>query len=184
MITKPQQKWLGHLNTKDKIIIKPYDPKSSEIFEEVKKRIISEIGKTEVLHRGASYLQISGQNEIDVYIPITPNEFNKMVGKMAKSFGEPRSLYPLAKGRFILNGFGKQTVKSTDKHIEVYVMNNKDSGWIDSETFTNWLLTHPRTLEEYKNLKEKCMGLSTKEYYTRKLKFINEVLKKAKKLNA
>ena len=173
MITKAQQKWLEHLSTEDKINIKPYDPKSQEIFAEVEKKVTDKIGKVEVLHRGASYFKISGQDEIDIYIPITPSSFNKIVKKMTKSFGEPKSLYPLVRARFPISGYGK--------HIDVFVINKKDEGWVNSEIFTNWLLTHPETLSEYRELKENGLGLSTKEYYTQKIKFINGIMKKAEK---
>jgi GrpB-like predicted nucleotidyltransferase (UPF0157 family) len=60
MITKSQQKWLAHLNDSDHIVIKPYDPKSPEIFEKVKKQVLGALGDVRVEHRGASSLKISG----------------------------------------------------------------------------------------------------------------------------
>ena len=59
-MTKDQQKWLNHLSDTDKIIIKPFDPKSNEIFKEAKNKVIKALGKVKVLERGASYLTISG----------------------------------------------------------------------------------------------------------------------------
>lgn len=172
MITKSQQKWLDHLRTDDEIIIKPYDPKSPEIFEKVKKQIVVTLGKVKVEHRGASYLKISGQDEIDVYVPVSPKGFDKTVAKMEKTFDLPKSLYPAVRARFPIAGYGKR--------VDVFVINEQDDGWVDSEIFTNWLLAHPKTLDEYKELKEKGIGLSTKEYYTKKIEFINKVLRKAK----
>jgi GrpB-like predicted nucleotidyltransferase (UPF0157 family) len=173
MITKDQQKWLNHLSETDRVVIKKFDPKSSEIFEEVKKKIIKALGKVKVFHRGASYLKISGQDEIDIYVPVVPNDFDITVAKMSSTFGEPRSNYPLVRARFHLDGYGK--------NIDVFVINEKDAGWINSEIFTNWLLTHKETLEKYKKLKEEGVGLSTREYYTIKTGFINGVLEIAKK---
>lgn len=60
IMTKDQQKWLNHLSDTDKIIIKPFDPKSHEIFKEAKNKVIKALGKVKVLERGASYLTISG----------------------------------------------------------------------------------------------------------------------------
>jgi GrpB-like predicted nucleotidyltransferase (UPF0157 family) len=169
MLTKSQQKWIDHLKDDDRIIIKPYDPKSPEIFEKVKKQVIAGVGKVRVEHRGASYLKISGQDEIDIYIPVSTKEFDKYVTKMTEAFGKPKSLYPLIRARFPFEGCGK--------HIDVFVINEKDKGWTECETFTNYLLSHPKDLEEYKNLKENNAGLSTREYYTRKIEFINKILK-------
>lgn len=172
MITKDQQKWLDHLRTDDEIVIKPFDPESPKIFEEIKDRVVDALGEVRVEHRGASALGISGQDEIDIYVPVAPNDFDGTVTKMSSAFGEPRSNYPLVRARFHLEGY--------EKNIDVFVINEEDAGWVDSEIFTNWLLTHKEALEEYKKMKERGAGLSTKEYYTRKIEFINGVLIKAK----
>lgn len=172
MITKDQQKWLDHLSTEDKIVITPYDPRSPEIFEEVKKKVIKVLGKVRVLERGASYLKISGQDEIDIYIPVTPEKFNKYVEKMTRGFEKPGSLYPLVRARFRIPRY--------KKHIDVFVINKEDKGWTDSEIFTKYLKTHKQVLEKYKKIKEGGDGLSTKEYYTKKIIFINEISKLAK----
>jgi GrpB-like predicted nucleotidyltransferase (UPF0157 family) len=174
MVTKKQQKWLDHLKTDDRITIVPYGPKSSVIFEKVKARIMNVLGNGfEILHRGASYLKISGQNEIDVYVPVLPKDFDTTIKAMIKGFGEPKSNYPLVRARF--------PVPDSKKHIDIFVINKEDDGWVESETFTNFLMSHSNVLDQYRQLKEDCNGLSTKEYYTRKIEFINNVLDKAKK---
>jgi GrpB-like predicted nucleotidyltransferase (UPF0157 family) len=173
MITEKQQQWLDHLKMEDRITIVPYDPKSPEIFEKVKDRVIQTLGEGyDVKHRGASYLKISGQNEIDTYIPVAPCDFDTTVRKMATHFGEPKSNYPLVRARFSLQGF--------EKRIDVFVINENDEGWTESEIFTNYLISHPEALFAYRKLKEDGNGLSSKEYYTRKAEFINEILVKAK----
>lgn len=173
MITKQQKQWLDHLNDQDKVIVKPYDPESEKIFEEVKEKVITCLGNGfEVLHRGASHLKISGQDEIDIYVPVEPNIFDETVTKIKDDFGEPGSLYPLVRARFRIDEY--------TKHIDVFVINKKDVGWTDSEIFTKYLLSHSNILEEYRQLKEAGRGLSTKTYYTQKIEFINNVLVKAK----
>jgi hypothetical protein len=39
----------------------------------------------------------------------------------------------------------------------------------------NFLKTHPEKLEEYRLLKESGNGLSVRQYYRKKLEFINQV---------
>jgi hypothetical protein len=106
-------------------------------------------------------LKISGQNEIDIYVPVFPKDYDSTVSQMTKFFGNPKSNYPCVRARFPISGY--------DKHIDVFVINRKDRGWIESEEFTSYLLKNPETLNEYKKLKEEGNGLSTKEYYTRKI---------------
>jgi len=60
--------------------------------------------------------------------------------------------------------------------IEVFVINDKGSGWLDGCKFERYLREHPEALEAYRLLKEKAAGLSTRGYYTRKIAFINHIL--------
>jgi hypothetical protein len=169
MVTRDQQKWLDHLSNTEVIKIVSYDKEAPLIFEKVKKLVTEALGNNfKVLHRGASYLKISGQDEIDIYVPVLPSCFDEVVARMTEVFSEPRSLYPLVRARFRLDGFGK--------HIDVFVINEEDKGWVDSEKFTNYSLENPVVLEEYRQLKEEGNGLSVREYYTRKIEFINNVL--------
>lgn len=123
-----------------------------------------------VKHRGASRLKISGQDEIDVYVPVLPEEFDKYLLKMSKVFGHPKSLYPLERARF--------PEKIDDKKIDLFLINKKHAGWIDCNRFENYLISHPKYLERYKRLKESGNGKSVRDYYTVKNEFINKVLKK------
>lgn len=173
MITKDQQKWLNHLSDTDRIVIKKYDPRSSLIFNEVKKKVVEVLGKVRVLERGASYLGISGQDEIDIYVPVSSGDFDMYVEKMRRVFGDPGSLYPLVRARFRVKGY--------KKHIDVFIINKEDKGWIDSEIFTKYLKTHKNVLEEYRQLKEDGNGLSVREYYTKKIIFVNRIVKRVKK---
>lgn len=171
MITKDQQEWLDHLSDIDLIKIVPYDKNSLAIFNKVKKHIIKALGDNiKVLHRGASYLEISGQDEIDIYVPVSPSDFDNTVERMTKAFSKPRSLYSLIRARFRLDGF--------NKHVDVFVINKEDKNWIDSEKFTNYLTNNPEALEKYRLLKEDGSGIPVRKYYTRKIEFINETLSK------
>lgn len=174
MLTTKQKEWLAHLSNTDKIVVKPYDPNSQSLFEEVKKKVLECLGESyEVLHRGASYLKISGQNEIDIYVPVSSNQFDETIRKMKDSFGEPKSLYPQVRAKFRMRDF-------PEKDIDVFVVNKSDSRWIELETFTQYLLDNPSVLEKYRKLKEDGNGLSVKKYYTQKIEFLNNVLEKVK----
>lgn len=170
MLTTDQEKWINHLsNNPGEIRIVPFDPSSQEKFEKIKKFIQSKLGESvRVEHRGASSLGISGQDEIDVYIPVPPNQFDRFVNMVAELFGEPRSKYPLERARFRASESGKK--------IDLFVINEESPGWINGLNFDNYLKDHPETLEEYKKMKEAGNGLSTQEYYRRKNEFINKIL--------
>lgn len=173
MVTIDQQKWIDHLSDKVKIVIKPYDPSCIEKFERVKNIIQNFLREDiEVRHCGATSLGISGQDEIDVYIPVIKKNFNNYILKLTQLFGKPRSHYPLERARFV--------TEVDKKHIDIFLINSESEGWIKSVKFENYLRNNPEFLEKYKNLKENGNGLSVREYYGRKIEFINEILKKTK----
>ncbi len=174
MLTEEQEKWINHLSDTDQIKIVSFDPRSQEEFEQVRSLIQSKFGSSvRVEHRGASSLGISGQNEIDIYVPAPADSFEDLVIKLTELFGEPRSHYPLERARFAVSGIGK-------KRIDVHLMNEEHSGWLNCKRFEAYLRAHPKALEEYRLLKESGDGLSTREYYRKKLEFINESLEKNK----
>jgi GrpB-like predicted nucleotidyltransferase (UPF0157 family) len=173
MITPEQEKWLAHLSDDNKVVIYPADSQAQEKFSKIKNQVQTVLGENiNILHRGATSLGISGQGELDVYIPVSAKNFDSMVKSVEGIFGKPKSLYPLERARFITS------VDSTK--VEVFVINEEKSGWIDSCRFEQYLKEHPEALEEYKELKEKGQGLSTQKYYRRKVEFINDILDRAK----
>jgi len=97
-------------------------------------------------------------------------KYDKTVKSVIQLYGNPNSNYPLKRTKFVteING----------KHIDVFVVNEADEGWKNSEIFYNYLLSNPLALEEYRKLKESLSGKSMKEYYRGKIEFINEILAK------
>jgi GrpB-like predicted nucleotidyltransferase (UPF0157 family) len=172
MLSPEQQKWIDHLQDDNKTKITPYDPDSEQKFEEVKKKILSHLGEgIEVVHRGATSLKISGQGELDIYIPVAAEQFDTLLNPLEKLFGKPGSVYPLDRARFV-------TYMGETK-AEVFLINEKSKSWINGVIFENYLRTHPLALDAYRKLKEDGSGLSTREYYRQKIEFINDILEKA-----
>jgi GrpB-like predicted nucleotidyltransferase (UPF0157 family) len=173
MITKDQQKWLDHLSDTNKVTIVPWDPDCENRFTQVKQQIQSLLGDQQsVYHRGASSLKISGQDEIDIYIPIPEENYDQIVEELIGLYGDPRSNYPLKRARFVTSIGGK--------HIDVFVINQDDAGWKNSEIFNAYLLANPAILNEYCEMKEKAAGKSVREYYRLKIEFINSILARVK----
>jgi GrpB-like predicted nucleotidyltransferase (UPF0157 family) len=169
MLTKEQEKWVNHLSNDSKIKIIPFNPSCQEKFEKVKKIIQSKLGETiKVKHRGASSLGISGQDEIDVYVPVPANNFNNFINPLTELFGNPKSHYPLERVRFVTFESGK--------HVDIFLVNKEHKSWSDSLKFEKYLRSSPETLEEYRKLKESGNGLGTREYYQKKIEFFNDVL--------
>jgi GrpB-like predicted nucleotidyltransferase (UPF0157 family) len=169
MLTPDQEKWIAHLSDNDHITIVPFDETAEEKFNAVKTKIQAAFGgDIRVEHRGATSLGISGQDEIDVYVPVPESQFNPMLVPLTAAFGKPRSHYPLERARFVTFEEGK--------HIDIFLINESCKGWVDGVKFEDYLKSHPSALNQYRLLKESGQGLSTREYYRRKIEFINDIL--------
>lgn len=170
MLTPDQQKWLDHLSDTKTISIVPYNPKTKDFFKKIKSELIKILGNVRISHRGSTALKISGQGEIDLYVPAAKKDFYIYVNKISEHFGKPGSLYEFKRARFVkyLDGI----------KIEIFVINKNDSGWRDSIKFEKYLKNNPEALSEYEKLKSKADGFSVKKYYTLKTIFINKILSK------
>ena len=106
----------------------PFDPTAQEKFEKIKAIIQSKLGTSVMVeHHGATSLGISGQDEIDIYLPVSPHAFNESVVLLTGLFGEPRSNYALQRARFVTSEAGK--------HIDVFVINKEHPTWLDGIKF-------------------------------------------------
>lgn len=171
MLTEKQEKWVQHLSDESRISIVPFDSSCQVVFEKIKSIIQSKLGKQQIVeHRGASSLGISGQDEIDIHIPDPANQFNNLLIPLSELFGPARGHYPLERARFNIFIEGKK--------IEIFLINEESPAWLEGQKFYNLLKSNAEVLEQYRILKENGNGLTTREYYRKKLEFMNEVLEK------
>lgn len=169
MLTKKQKEWLNHLSNSNKVKIIPYNPKVKKVFQKQQKEIQSLLGpKTLVLHEGASAWGISGKGDLDIYISVTVEQFNRYFEQLKEILGEPGSYYPLERVRW------NRLVD--DIESEIFLVNQDAPFWKESLIFWEYIEGHPEALEEYRQLKESAEGMSTREYYRVKIEFYNKIL--------
>lgn len=172
MLTIDQQKWIDHLSDTEKVTVLPFDATAEEKFRIVKRQIQLALGvNTKVEHHGATSLGISGQDEIDMYVPVQCAQFDAFVAPLEELFGKPQSLYAKQRARFVTTVNGK--------HIDVFLINEESADWLNCNKFEMYLKSHPVDLETYRQLKEEGNGLNVREYYRRKTEFISEIVRKA-----
>lgn len=172
MLTKKDIHWLKHLSNSKKVKIVPYNPKSKEVFEKQKKEILDILGQNvEILQRGATGMGIPGQGEIDIFIPVPLDRFNGFIKKLKKAYGDPKS--------FSLNNRVRFNHRVKDIDIEIILVNQDSEGWKKNIAFEKYLNNHPEALEKYRKLKESNNRIGIKEYYRKKIEFINDILEKA-----
>lgn len=170
MLTDNQKRWINHLRDDDKVEIYPFDKTSKEKFEKVKMEIINSVAmKIDVEHRGSTSLGIAGQNEIDIYIPLSPNAFygRALVLELTELYGPPKSTHK-TRTRF-------QTIDG-GKKIDIFLIDKESPEWLNGLKFEDYLKIHKDALREYEELKYNCNGLSTRKFYEKKVTFINDIL--------
>ncbi|SRR6266481_10026821 len=168
MLTPKQEDWLEHLSTEKKVCIIPFDPTAEKKFQKIKSLIQGSLGAdVAVEHRGSTSLGISGQDEIDVYIPVLAEEFSKLQPKLEELFGEPRSAYP-SRIRF--------HTEIDSKKIDLFLIDKKHEDWLNGIAFEKACRDSPEILEKYRILKEEMNGRNVQEFYRQKNEFINTVL--------
>lgn len=173
MITPQQEKLLESLSVERTVTIIPFDPTAEEKFQKLKAQIQTALGEhVPVVHRGSTMLGISGQNEIDVYIPVLAADFDTLQPALEKLFGKPRAMYPLQRIRF--------ATLIADKHIDLFLINKEHQDWLDGVAFEECCKNNPKVLGAYRQLKEEMNGWTSREFYRRKTEFITSVLQSLK----
>lgn len=167
MLTKGEEKYLKTIPEDKMANVKPFDPKVRDTGNSIVENIKNKMPELEVLFMGASALGIAGQNDIDINILSTPNEYTNHLPSLVKLFGEPTKLNSnLIKWEFVKDGF----------EVEPY-LTDKDSPLLQRQVNTfNILKNSPNLTKEYENIKRECDGLSFREYMKRKFEFFNKIL--------
>ena len=173
MLSEKTEQWLSTLPT-DKIVhIVPFDTTAEQKYKKVKRLIQEAFGEEiAVVHRGSTSLGISGQDEIDVYVPCKPGDFDTMHEALIAVVGKPRSVLPLQRIRFELRIDGKR--------IDFFLSNKEHEDWINGVAFEEICKKHPKVCSAYDALKQECHGLTIQDFYRRKAEFIDATLKKYK----
>lgn len=171
MLSPQQEEWIAHLSTEKTVVIVPFDSSAEQRFQRLKQMMRAELGEDiPVEHRGSTALGISGQDEIDVYIPVKRDDFPILETALIKLFGDPRSKYP-ARVRF--------DASTDSKRIDVFLIDKGHGDWLRGVAFEDICRKDPAILDSYRKLKEEMNGWSVQDFYRRKTEFINEVLESA-----
>lgn len=167
MLLPDEEKYIQTI-PEDKIVrIFPFDPKVTQAAEEIISQVHAGFPNLEVLHMGASGLEISGQNDIDLYMLSPWQEFSKYLDDLIKIFGEPKSKrQDSVAWNFERNGFP----------VELYLTDPTSEPMKRQIGVYEILKSDPKLLKEYEILKQEMNGKSFREYQKQKYEFYHKVL--------
>ena len=166
MIKESQEKYLSSLPDCKIVVIKPFDPK----VQEVARGIINQLKTVSpglIIHfGGAAALGIAGQNDIDINILTTPEEYDKYLPMVEKLFGEPKRKGTSIKWEFARDGFD----------VELY-LSDKNSPNVQGQIRIFEILSQNKELrDQYEQVKMPYGPIDFKEYMRKKYEFFNKIL--------
>ncbi|MCL5091064.1 MAG: GrpB family protein [Patescibacteria group bacterium] len=166
MLTQNQEKYLLTI-PEDKVVkIFPYNSKAKLVAEEIISKIKETFPELEILFIGAAALGISGQDDLDINILSTSENFDKQLPGLVKIFGEP-----IIKGTSIKWSFEKEGYE-----VELYLTDKESVGFQEQLKVFDLLKNNVDLLKEYEELKSKANGVPFREYQRRKYEFYNRIL--------
>jgi GrpB-like predicted nucleotidyltransferase (UPF0157 family) len=168
MLTSDEKDFLSKIPADKSVHIYPFDPTINKITEGIIKSINTIYLDLEVKHMGASALEISGQNDVDVYAFSNSSNFDKFLPGLIKLFGEPINQHKT---------FCEWKFKKDNFDIEFY-LTVKDLETIQKQIKVFETLKNNRgLLKEYEALKASMNGKSFRQYQEKKYDFYHRILK-------
>lgn len=165
MLTEGQQKYLSKLPPEraDSIVeVKPYDPYTEIIAQEVIGSIKELLPEADIRFMGASALGIPGQNDVDIYIICPKDLKEEYTLRLGKIFGNQIK----NKWQWIKDGY----------EVSVYLSNPDDKKFKEQLDIFEIFIKNPQLLKEYEELKNSMNGKTYAEYQRSKYEFYNRVL--------
>lgn len=167
MLTKDEEDFLDKIPVDKKVNIYPFDPKVTKVSKGLIQSINDVYPDLEVKHMGASALEISGQNDVDIYAFSTPLDFDNFLPGLIKLFGQPIHKH---------ENFIEWKLKRNGIDIEFYLTAKESETMEKQIAVFEKLNNNKELLEEYENLKANMHGKSFKEYQKRKYEFYHKIL--------
>jgi len=166
MLLPDQEKYILTI-PEDKIArILTYNPRSEVIVNEIIACIKSVNLDLAILYLGASALKIAGQNDLDIYICSSPDDFYKYLPSLKARFGEP-----VKEGGFIEWNFNREGFE-----VELYLTDCSEKSSREQKKIFDVLSDNESLLKEYESLKLESNGKPFGDYQRKKYEFYNRLL--------
>jgi len=167
MIKESQEKYLATRPDGLLVEIKPFDPKAKEAGLLLVSELKTIVPDLQIHFGGATMLEVSGQNDIDIIILTTPQEYDRYEPIISRRYGQPTK-----KGtssitwNFLREGF------EVDLHLS-----NGDSVSVQEQIKVFKLMSQNEDLRhEYEKIKLPYGKIDYKEYMRKKYAFFNKTL--------
>jgi len=149
------------------VTIEPFNPACRVAANAVIDKIRSVFPDADVRHLGGSSLELSGQNDVDLYVLSDPSDFDKYLPGLIKLFGNTVSRkYDSNAWKFKQDGI----------EVELYLTDPASKPMQTQIGVYKALKSSKRLRKEYEVLKERYNGGSWKEMQRAKYEFYHKIL--------
>lgn len=167
MLTRNEEDFLKKIPAEKLVVIKPFNPMVTKVASEIISEIHQVVPGLEVKHLGASALQISGQNDIDIYIFCEPKKFGEYETQLVNKFGEPNSKkYDSVAWELRREGL----------EVEMYLTDPTSKPMKRQMKIFSKLENSKDLTEKYERLKNSLSGKSFRDYQLAKYEFYHQIL--------
>lgn len=168
MLTKGEESFINKISHEKTVKILPFNKRVTRIADEIINLIKNVYPNLKVIHMGASALEISGQNDIDIYAFSSPSNFDMYLPGLTKLFGKPFGIHEtFIEWNFCRNNYD----------VELYLTMQDSRTMIKQLAVFEILKNNMKLLKKYEKLKSEMNGKSLREYQRMKYEFYNKILK-------
>ncbi|RJR29227.1 hypothetical protein C4564_02715 [Candidatus Microgenomates bacterium] len=163
MLTKYEKDFLKKIPLTKIAHVEPFNPKAKKMGEKIVEKLTSLFPNLDILFMGSTPLEISGKNDIDIYVLSPKEDFNKYLPVLEEAFGKAKSIHEtFVEWEFTKNNF----------EVEVYLTEPPEQ----QIKIFNILKSDKKLLREYENIKKSYNGKSYREYQRAKYEFYHRIL--------
>lgn len=169
----------------NKYVFKSYNPIFAKLFQKEQTRLRKVLGKSTLIeHVGSTAIPgLGGKGIIDILIAAPKNEIQDTSEKLQKAGYEFRPQASTETRLFFRQDLPDSIESVRRYHIHLTLAGSTD--WTEILAFRDFLLTHPKELEKYQEIKIKAADEAKGEgqkYKGLKEPFIQEIIKRSLKL--
>lgn len=164
MLTKDEKNYLAKIPNDKIVSIRPFDPKARKVGDGIVRRIKKEFPKLNILFMGATALGIAGQNDIDIYVLSSQQDFNRYLPTLERIYGKPKHIHKtFIEWKFDEDSFDVDLylTEPPERQIKVFEILKSDK----------------KLLKEYEDLKLGFNGKSFRDYQKTKYEFYSRILR-------
>lgn len=170
MLTPEEERYLLTIPEETRVVVRAYDPRVATVAQHLIERILEADHEAQVLFMGASALEISGQNDIDLYVMSLQRDFSSHRASLESLFGTPAA---------VSENSIKWELVGHDWPVTVYLTDPTSAAMSRQLRVNAILKTDEAARQQYEELKWVARDLPLREYQRRKYEFYHQLLGEA-----